>query len=193
MSADNYALIGIHPLAGTGLFPTTLHGVYVGFMSSDYRPSEIPESCRSFATHEEAEAYANELFTEYGLAFLCDCTDEDEKSPAPKKTVRQVVAEHTAKAEAYADALETEHGLAFLFNCPGETDDENEKPQLSEWEKELLYPATKKTVRQVIAEYADTLDHIYSARTAGDFTWKGLLHEFMEENAMTEELELTDE
>ena len=128
MSADNYALVGIHPLAGTGLFPTTLHGVYVGFMSNDNHPTEIPEMARSFATHEKAAAYANELETEYGVTFLCDCTTEDEQVPTAKKTVRQVVT-----------------------------------------------------------EYADTLDHIYSPRTAGDFTWKGLLHEFMEEIASTED------
>ena len=187
MSADNYALIGIHPLAGIGVLPEGLHGVYVGFMSSDYRPSEIPVLAKHFATHEEAAAYADELETEYGVSFLCNCTTEDEQAPTAKKTVRQVVAEHTAKAEAYADELETEHVLAFLFNCPGETDDENDKPQLSEWEKELLYPATKKTVRQVIQEYSDTLNVIYEARTAGDFTWKGLLHEFMDEIASTED------
>ena len=143
MSADNYALVGIHPLAGTGLVPEGFHGVYVGFMSNDYEPSEIPECAKTFATHEKAVAYADELETEYGVSFLCD--------------------------------------------CPGETDDENEKPQLSEWEKELLYPATKKTVRQVIQEYSDILNVIYEARTAGDFTWKGLLHEFMEEIASTED------
>ena len=143
MSADNYALIGMHPLAGIGLVPTTLHGVYVGFMSNDYRPSEIPMSSKPFATHEEAVAYADELETEYGESFLCDCHRE--------------------------------------------TSDEDEKPQLSEWEKELLYPATKKTVRQVIQEYSDILNVIYEARTAGDFTWKGLLHEFMEELASTED------
>ena len=151
MSADNYALVGIHQLAGTETYPTTLHGVCVGFMSSDYRPSEIPESAKAFHTHEAAAAYADELETEYGVSFLCDCPGEDEQAPTSKK------------------------------------------PQLAEREKGLLYPATKKTVRQVITEYADTLDHIYSARTAGDFTWKGLLHEFMEEIAMTEELELTDD
>ena len=128
MSADNYALVGIHPLAGTGLRSRTLHGVYVGSMSNDYEPSEIPESCRSFATHEEAEAYANELFTEYGLAFLCDCTTKDAQAPAPKKTVRQVVT-----------------------------------------------------------DYADILDYIYRTRTAGDFTWKGLLHDFMDDIASTED------
>ena len=143
MSADNYALVGMHPLAGTGLFSTTLHGVYVGFMSSDKHPTEIPESSRHFATHEKAAAYANELETEYGESFLCDCHRE--------------------------------------------TDDENEKPQLSEWEKELLYPTPKKTVRQVIQEYSDILNVIYEARTAGDFTWKGLLHEFMDEIASTED------
>ena len=140
MSADNYALIGIHPLAGTGLFPTTLHGVYVGFMRNDYRPSEIPESAKTFATHVEATAYAYKLETEYGESFLCDC-------------------DCTTKEEA----------------------------PMAEREKELLYPATKKTVRQVIQEYADTLDHIYTARTAGDFTWKGLLHDFMDEIASTED------
>ena len=139
MSADNYALVGMHPLAGIGLFPTTLHGVYVGFMSNDYRPSNISESSRHFATHEKAAAYADELETEYGVSFLCKCTDEDEKVP------------------------------------------------VAEWEKELLYPATKKTVRQVVAEYADILDHIYRTRTAGVFTWKGVLHEFMEELASTED------
>ena len=145
MSADNYALIGIHPFAGTGLglFPTTLHGVYVGFMSSDNHPTEIPESSKIFDTHAEAVAYADELETEYGVSFLCDCHRE--------------------------------------------TDDEDVKPQLSEWEKELLYPATKKTVRQVIQEYSDILNVIYEARTAGDFTWKGLLHEFMDEIASTED------
>ena len=143
MSADNYALVGMHPLAGTGLLPDTLHGIYVGFMSNDYRPSEITESSEIFATHEKAAAYADELETEYGVSFLCDCHRE--------------------------------------------TSDEDEKPQLSEWEKELLYPATKKTVRQVIQEYSDTLNVIYEARTAGDFTWKGLLHEFMEEIALTED------
>ena len=139
MSADNYALVGIHPLTVTGRVPTTLHGVYVGFMSRNYRPSEIPESAKIFLTHEQAEAYANELETEYGVSFLCDCTDEDEKAP------------------------------------------------VAEWEKELLYPATKKTVRQVVAEYADILDRIYRTRTAGDFTWKGLLHDFLEELASTED------
>ena len=139
MSADNYALVGIHPLAGVGWFPATLHGVYVGFMSSDNHPSEIPESSRHFLTHEKAEAYANELETEYGVSFLCDCTDEDEKVP------------------------------------------------VAELEKELLYPATKKTVRQVVAEYADILDRIYRTRTAGDFTWKGVLYEFMDEIASTED------
>ena len=142
MSADNYSLIGIHPSAGKWAFPSTLHGVYVGFMSNDHQPSAIPEGSKPFHTHEEAAAYADELETEYGVSFLCDCPGEDEQAPTSKK------------------------------------------PQLAEREKGLLYPATKKTVRQVITEYADTLDHIYSARTAGDFTWKGLLHEFMEEIAM---------
>ena len=128
MSADNYALIGIHPLAGSGLAPTTLHGVYVGFMSNEYRPSSIPMASYTFKTHEEALTYANELETEYGLSFLCSCTEDGE--------------------------------------------------QVS---------TTKKTVRQVIAEYADTLHFIYSARTAGDFSWKGLLYEFMEEIASTED------
>ena len=139
MSADNYALIGIHPFAGTGLCPTTLHGVYVSFMSNDHEPSEIPESSKTFATHKKAVAYAEKLETEYGVSFLCDCLDEDVK------------------------------------------------PQLSEWEKELLYPATKKTVRQVIQEYTDILDHIYRTRTAGVFTWKGILHDFMGELALTED------
>ena len=128
MSADNYALIGVHPLAGRGLLPDTTHGIYVGFMSNDYRPSEIPEMSKTFATHEKAAAYANELETEYGVSFLCNCTTEDEQAPAPKRTVRQVVA-----------------------------------------------------------EYTDVLNHIYSARTAGDFTWAGLLHEFMEDIASTED------
>lgn len=127
MSADNYALIGIHPLAGTGLVPTTLHGVYVGFMSNDYRPSEIPESAKFFSTHEKAAAYADELETEYGVSFLCDCTTEDEQAPA-----------------------------------------------------------TKKTVRQVVTDYANILDRIYRTRTAGDFTWKGVLHDFLGEIASTE-------
>ena len=140
MSADNYALVGIHPLAGTDGYPSTLHGVYVGFMSNDYRPSEIPESAKTFATHVAATAYAYKLETEYGETFLCDC-DCSTKEEAP----------------------------------------------MAEWEKELLYPATKKTVRQVIQEYSDILNVIYEARTAGDFTWKGLLHEFMEEIAMTED------
>ena len=139
MSADNYALIGIHPFAGRGLQPATLHGVYVGSMSSDNHPTEIPVMSKAFKTHEEAAAYADELETEYGKSFLCDCTDEDEE------------------------------------------------PQLAEWEKELLYPATKKTVRQVVTDYADILDHIYRNRTAGDFTWKGILHDFMEEIASTED------
>lgn len=122
MSADNYALIGIHPLAGRGLLPDTAHGIYVGFMSNDYRPSEIPELSKVFHTHEAAVAYADELETEYGESFLCDCTTEDEPAPTPKKTVRQV-----------------------------------------------------------IQEYSDILNVVYEARTAGDFTWKGLLHEFLEE------------
>ena len=145
MSADNYAMIGIHPLAGSGVLPKTLHGVYVGFMSNVHQPSSIPVDATTFQTHEEAVAYADELETEYGVSFLCDCPEEDEEAPLP------------------------------------------------ELEKELLYPATKKTVRQVIAEYADTLNVIYEERTAGEFTWKGLLHEFMDEIAMTEELELTDD
>ena len=128
MSADNYALIGIHPIAGIGLLPDTVHGVYVGFMSNGYRPSEIPESSKTFVTHEEAAAFANELETEYGVSFLCKCTDEDKQAPTAKKTVRQV-----------------------------------------------------------IQEYTDILNVIYEARTAGEFTWKGLLHEFMEEIALTED------
>ena len=55
------------------------------------------------------------------------------------------------------------------------------------WEKELLCPTTKKTVRQVIQEYSDILNVIYETRTAGDFTWKGLLCEFIEELALSEE------
>ena len=143
MSADNYALVGMHPLAGTGVFPTTLHGVYVGFMSSDNHPTEIPESSRHFATHEKAAAYADELETEYGVSFLCDCHRE--------------------------------------------TDAETKDPQLAEWVTDFLYPAPKKTVRQVIQEYSDILNVIYEGQTAGDFTWKGLLHEFMEEIASTED------
>ena len=142
MSADNYALVGIHPLAGVGPRSSTLHGVYVGVMSNDYRPSEIAESSEIFATHEAAEAYANEFETEYGVSFLCDCHRE--------------------------------------------TGAKNKGPQLAEWEKELLYPATKKTVRQVITDYADILDHIYRNRTAVDFTWKGILYDFMGEIASTE-------
>lgn len=134
MSADNYALVGIHPFAGIGNRPSTLHGVYVGFMSNDYRPSSIPERAKTFNTHKEAAAYADELYTEYGESFLCDCTAEDEPAPAPKKTVRQVVT-----------------------------------------------------------DYADILNHVYMSMTAGDFTWKGILYDFLEEIAMTEELELTDE
>ncbi len=149
MSADNYALIGIYPSTGTWAFPSTLHGVHVGFMSNDDRPSVIPEGSKAFNTHEEAVAYADQLETEYGVRFLCDCHRETVQGSTPKKV------------------------------------------QVPEWEKEFLYPATKKTVRQVIAEYADTLDHIYSARTAGVFTWKGLLHEFMEEIAMAEDLPTT--
>ena len=148
MSADNYALVGIHPLAGRGLLPATLHGVYVGSMSSDYRPSEIPVFSKPFNTHEEAVAYADELETEYGESFLCNCTDEDEKHP------------------------------------------------VAEREKELLYPATKRTIRQiiqeysirqVIQEYSDILNDIYEAKTAGDFTWKGILYEFLEELASAED------
>ena len=133
MSSDTYALVGIHPLAGTDEHPSTLHGVYVGF--NNYRPSVIPESALIFSTHQKAEAWAEELETEYGVSFLCDCSTKEE---AP----------------------------------------------MAECEKELLYPATKKTVRQVIMDYADILDHIYRNRTAGDFTWKGVLHEFMDEIAM---------
>ena len=136
MSADNYALVGIHPLAGTGEYPDTLHGVYVGFMSGGNQPSAIPEDSITFSTHKGAAAYADEFYTEYGVRFLCKCAYENKNAP------------------------------------------------LAEWEQDLLYPPTKKTVRQVIQEYAVTLGHIYSARTAGDFTWKGLLHEFMEEIAM---------
>ena len=54
-------------------------------------------------------------------------------------------------------------------------------------EKKLLYPATKKTVRQVIQEYSDILNVVYEARTAGDFTWKGILYDFMGEVASTED------
>ena len=143
MSADNYALVGMHPLAGIGLLPDTLHGVYVGSMSSYYQPSEIPESVRrTFPTHGMAEVYANELETEYGVNFLCDCRRE--------------------------------------------TDDENKKPQLAEWEEEFFYPTPKKTVQQVVQEYSDILNDIYEARTAGDFTWKGVLYDFMGEIASTE-------
>lgn len=128
MSADNYALVGINPLAGTGLVPTTLHGVYVGFMSNDHRPSEIPLSSKTFPTHEKAAAYAEELETEYGVSFLCNCTTEDKQAPAAKRTVRQVVT-----------------------------------------------------------DYADILDHIYRTRTAGVFTWKGILYDFLGEIASTED------
>ena len=142
MSADTYALVGIHPLAGTGVLPTTLHGVYVGYMSSDHRLAEIPESSRSFVTHEKAEVYANELETEYGVSFLCDCHRE--------------------------------------------TDDENKKPPLAEWEEEFFYPTPKKTVQQVVQEYSDVLNDIYEAKSAGDFTWKGVLYDFLSEIASTE-------
>ena len=136
MPRDTYALVGIHPLAGTDEHPSTLHGVYVGF--TNYRPSVIPESAIAFATHEKAEALAEALKTGYGVSFLCDCSTKEE---AP----------------------------------------------MAELEKELLYPATKKTVRQVMTDYADILDHIYRTRTAGDFTWKGILHDFMAEIASTED------
>ena len=139
MSADNYALVGIHPLAGTGLRSRTLHGVYVGSMSNDYEPSEIPEGSKIFATHEQAAVYADELETEYGESFLCDCTDEDEKVP------------------------------------------------VAELQKGLLYLVTKKTVRQVVTDYADILDHIYRTRTAGDYTWKGILYDFLGDIASTED------
>lgn len=139
MSADNYALVGIHPLARTGLVPTTLHGVYVGFMSNDYRPSEIPVSSKTFVTHEEAAAYANELETEYGESFLCNCADEDEKVP------------------------------------------------VAEWEKEFLYPTAKRTVRQVVEEYSFILNDVYEGKTAGDYTWKGILYDFLGEIASTED------
>lgn len=127
MSADNYALVGIHPLARTGLVPTTLHGVYVGFMSNDYRPSEIPVSSKTFVTHEEAAAYADELETEYGESFLCNCTTEDEQAPTAKRTVRQV-----------------------------------------------------------IEEYSFILNDVYEEKTAGDFTWKGILYDFLGDIASTE-------
>lgn len=139
MSADNYALVGIHPLAVTGLVHATLHGVYVGFMSNDNHPTEIPESSEFFSTHEKAAAYADELETEYGVSFLCNCTGEDVKVP------------------------------------------------VAEWETDLFCQTTKRTVRQVVTDYADILDHIYRNRTAGDFTWKGILHDFMEEIASTED------
>ena len=126
MSADNYALIGIHPLAGVR--STTLHGVHVGSMGSDHQPLEIPESAKAFLTHEAAVAYADELETEYGFALLCNCTTVVDQAPT-----------------------------------------------------------TKKTVRQVIQEYTDILDHIYRTRTAGVFTWKGVLHEFMDDIASTED------
>ena len=137
MSADNYALVGIHPLAGIGLRSSTLHGVYVGFKSDDYQPSAIPPGSKTLNTHAEAAAYAFELKTEYGVTFLCNCAAEE--------------------------------------------------ASIAEWEQDLLYPPTKKTVRQVIQEYSDILNVVYEARTAGDFTWKGLLHEFMEEIALTED------
>ena len=139
MSADNYALVGIHPVAGTDGVPKTLHGVYVGFKSNELQPSKLPARARAFNTHAEAAAYAEELETEYGVHFLCNCADESKNAP------------------------------------------------VAEWEKEFLYPATKKTVRQVIQEYTDILDHIYRTRTAGVFTWKGILHEFMDEIASTED------
>ena len=126
MSADNYALIGIHPLAGVR--SSTLHGVHVGSMGSDHQPLEIPESAKAFLTHEAAVAYANELETEYGFALLCNCTTEDEQAPAPKRTVRQV-----------------------------------------------------------IEEYAFILNDVYEERTAGDYTWKGILYDFMGEIAATED------
>lgn len=47
-------------------------------------------------------------------------------------------------------------------------------------------PAPKKTVRQVIEEYALILNDVYEARTAGDFTWKGILYGFVSEIASTE-------
>ena len=78
MSADIYAVVGIHPFAGTGVLPETLHGVYVGFMSDVHRPSAIPADSRTFNTHEEAVTYADWLETEYGVSFLCDCPEEDE-------------------------------------------------------------------------------------------------------------------
>lgn len=126
MSADNYALVGLHPLAGVR--SSTLHGVHVGSMGNDHQPLKIPESAKAFPTHEAAEAYALELETEYGFALLCNCTTVVDQAPAPKKTVRHV-----------------------------------------------------------IMDYADILDHIYRTRTAGDFTWKGILHDFMQELSTTED------
>ena len=142
MSADNYALVGPHPLAGIGDRPKDAHGVIVAFMSSDYKPTVIPEGADWFPTKADAVGFAQSLGTEYGVVFL------------------------------------TDHA---------EVDDENKEPQLAEWEKELLYPATKKTVRQVVRKYSDKLYAIYTNRTAGDFTWLGLLHEFMDEIASTED------
>ena len=98
MSADNYALIGIHPSAGKWTFPSTLHGVHVGFMSNDNQPSAIPEGSKAFNTHEEAVAHADQLETEYGVRFLCDCHRKTEKAPTPKRTVRQVIEEFRRSA-----------------------------------------------------------------------------------------------
>jgi hypothetical protein len=60
MSADNYYLVGKHPLGG--------YAVEMGFASDDEVP-EITEKSLRFETLREAELYESEHYAEYGFHY----------------------------------------------------------------------------------------------------------------------------
>lgn len=62
----------------------------------------------------------------------------------------------------------------------------NKKSNLTEWELELLdgrpeINTEPKSQKDLIREYAEKAASIYEERTAGEFTWEGLLGSFLNE------------
>ena len=149
MSADNYALVGPHPLAGIGDRPKTAYGVIVAFMSADYKPSVIPEFADVFPSRDEAVAFAQSLKTEYGVVFL---TDHAEAGPDTQ-------SQNVVSLSDYA--------VEQLTDLSGDN----------------------KLLRDVVNDYAQKIQSIHQAGTDGEYTWKGLLYEFLEE---VSELELDE-
>ena len=149
MSADNYALVGPHPLAGIGDRPKTAYGVIVAFMSADYQPTVIPEFADVFSSRDEAVAFAQSLKTEYGVVFQ---TDHAETGPDTQS--QNVVSLSDYAAEQLTDLS-----------------------------------GDKKSLRDVVNDYAQKIQSIHQAGTDGEYTWKGLLYEFLEK---VSELELDE-